>query len=94
MWFLIVFLLSLSPRLIIALMWIFSDYLGKAFDGIFWPILGFIFMPWTTLWSAYVYNNGGFTTWRRIVLIICIVADFGTNSEHAPRELPEMPTEV
>ena len=42
------------PRVAIILVVIFSDYLGRAYDGIFWPLVGFIFMPLTTLargWS-------------------------------------------
>ena len=77
MWFLIVFLLSISPRLIIFILFAFTQYLGNAFESVFWPIVGFIFMPWTTLWCAYVWNNGEFGTWRVIVLIICILADLG-----------------
>ena len=75
MWFLIVFLLSISPRLIMFILFLVTDYLGNAFDSVLWPILGFLFMPWTTLWCAYVWNNGEFGTWRIIVLIICGLAD-------------------
>jgi hypothetical protein len=77
MWFLIVFLLSISPRLIMFILFCATDYLGRAFDSVFWPVVGFLFMPWTTLWCAYAYNNDGFTTWRIIVLVICIFADLG-----------------
>jgi hypothetical protein len=75
MWFLILFLLSVSPRLVLFIMWLATDYLNHAFNEWFWPVLGFIFMPWTTLWCAYVYNNGGFTDWHIVVLIICVLSD-------------------
>ncbi|MBT5503225.1 hypothetical protein HOK15_03365 [Candidatus Falkowbacteria bacterium] len=77
MWFLIVFLLSISPRLIMFILFVATDYLGSAFDSVFWPIVGFLFMPWTTLWCAYVWNNGEFGTWRIIVLVLCVLADLG-----------------
>ena len=74
MWFLIVFLLDISPRLALVAIGVTSRYL-HVFDHGLNLILGFIFMPWTTLWCAYVYNNGGFDDWRGIVLAVCIVAD-------------------
>ena len=77
MWFALVFFLSISPRLILFLLFIITDYLGQAFDHVFWPLMGFLFMPWTTLWCAYVYNSGDFTVWRILVLIICIFSDIG-----------------
>ena len=77
MWFLIVFLLSISPRLIMFILFVATDYLGSAFDSVFCPIVGFLFMPWITLWCAYVWNNGEFGTWRIIVLVLCVLADLG-----------------
>jgi len=74
MWFLIVFLLNISPRLILVVIGVSSTYL-HVFDHGLALILGFIFMPWTTLWCAYVYNNGGFDELRAIVLVICVVTD-------------------
>ena len=74
MWFLIVFLLDISPRLVLVVIGVTSRYL-HVFDSGLCLLLGFIFMPWTTLWCAYVYNNGGFDDWRGIVLAVCIVTD-------------------
>ncbi|HCC22862.1 TPA: hypothetical protein DF272_01645 [Candidatus Falkowbacteria bacterium] len=83
MWFLILFILSISPRLILFILLVVSDYLHTAFDSVLWPLLGFFFMPWTTLWCAYVYNEGGFTTWRIMVTIITIIVDLpGWKSNH------------
>lgn len=78
MWFALVFLLSISPRLIMFIMFIVSQYLEKAYSEYYsiWPILGFLFMPWTTLWCAYVFTNGGdFSIWRIIMLILCVLSD-------------------
>lgn len=75
MWLLLLVLLNISPRLVIFILWLITNYLGQAFDGWFWPLMGFIFMPWTTLWCTYAYNNSGFTTGCIIILIICVLAD-------------------
>ncbi|MCX6780832.1 MAG: hypothetical protein NT003_01810 [Candidatus Magasanikbacteria bacterium] len=75
MWFLIVFLLGISPRIVLALLWILTNY-TRALPSALWGFVGFLFMPWTTLWCAYVYNNGAdFGPLRTIVLIICVCAD-------------------
>jgi len=39
----------LSPRLGLFLLWAFTNYVDRAFSGWFLPLLGLIFMPWTTL---------------------------------------------
>ena len=38
-----------SPRLAIFLIWLFGDRMSIAFDSFWWGLLGFIFLPWTTL---------------------------------------------
>ena len=42
----------ISPRLVIVLLWIFDDILGRAYDTWIIPFLGFFLLPWTTV--AYV----------------------------------------
>jgi hypothetical protein len=44
----------LSPRLAIFLLWIFdNDRMSAAFNSFWIALLGFIFLPWTTLaWAA------------------------------------------
>jgi hypothetical protein len=50
-------LLSLiSPRLFIAVLFLFGDYLDRGYGSWFWPTLGFFFMPWTTLAYAWAVN--------------------------------------
>ena len=39
----------LSPRLAILLLWLFTNYVDRAFSGFFLPLVGLIFLPWTTL---------------------------------------------
>lgn len=44
------------PRLVIVLVWLFSNWLDAAFDSLLWLILGFIFLPTTLLWYSVVVN--------------------------------------
>jgi hypothetical protein len=39
----------LSPRLALFLLWLFTSYVDRAFAGWLLPLLGLIFLPWTTL---------------------------------------------
>ena len=54
-----IFLLALlSPRLAIILTWLFSNIMERAYDGWLVPILGFLFLPWTMLAYAWMYDSG------------------------------------
>ena len=49
---LLALLALISPRLVLIVLWIFSNVLSRAFDSWVIPLLGFFLLPWTTL--AYV----------------------------------------
>jgi hypothetical protein len=54
----------LGPRVALLIWWIFGDRVDLAFDTWVWPLLGLIFLPWTTLayllvWSPVVGVDGG-----------------------------------
>lgn len=67
------------PRLAIILIAIFSDYIGRAFNGEWlWPVLGFFFMPYTLLAYAFAQNHGGGVHGLHLVLIIvAVLLDLG-----------------
>jgi hypothetical protein len=46
---LLVLVAMLSPRLALFLLWLFTNYVDRAFSGWFLPLLGIFFIPWTTL---------------------------------------------
>ena len=46
------------PRVILVLVWLFSDYLN-VYSSIIWIILGLIFLPLTTLAYAFALHFGG-----------------------------------
>jgi hypothetical protein len=46
----------LGPRLALFIWWVFGNKVDAAFDTWVWPLLGLIFLPWTTL--AYVLAWG------------------------------------
>ena len=46
-----------TPRFVLVLLWIFSDYVGRAYETLWVPILGFFFLPTTTLAYAWAINT-------------------------------------
>jgi hypothetical protein len=43
-----------SPRLTLLLLWLFTNYVDRAFAGWILPLLGLLFAPWTTLFYVLV----------------------------------------
>jgi len=57
---------------------IFSDYLGRAYDNWLWPVLGFFFLPLTTLTYAWAINsNGSVDGLHLVAVIIAVLVDLG-----------------
>jgi hypothetical protein len=52
-------LFAFGPRLVLALEWIFGHRIQHAFAHWWWPLLGIIFLPWTTLMYVIVWSSGG-----------------------------------
>ena len=75
---LLLILLLASPRLVLALLFFFSNYLGRAYHDVLIPILGFIFLPLTTLVYAYMVNNHIATTGINLLwLALAALVDLG-----------------
>ena len=67
-----------TPRFVIVLLWLFSDYLARAYHSWFWPTLGFVFLPTTTLGYALAVNAfDGVRGWGLVAVIVGVVIDFG-----------------
>lgn len=67
-----------TPRLVIVLLVIFSDYIGRAFEGVIIPFLGFLFLPTTTLGYAFSINeHGSVEGIYVVVMIVAVVLDLG-----------------
>lgn len=46
------------PRVALVLMFLFSNYLERAYHSVLIPLLGFILLPLTTIVYAWLVNNG------------------------------------
>jgi len=49
---------SFVPRIALLFMWIFTDLVTRAFDFFLWPLLGIVFLPFTTIMYCLVYTPG------------------------------------
>jgi hypothetical protein len=66
------------PRIALLLLFIFSNYLQRAYHGLILPLLGFLFLPLTTLAYAWMANTGQPTTGvNLLILIIAVLIDLG-----------------
>jgi hypothetical protein len=83
----IVLLLALiGPRVLLFFMWVFGTSVDNAFDSWIWPLLGFFFLPWTTImfaltWSPVVGHTGG--DW--VLIALGVVADIVSWSARSAR---------
>ena len=72
----------ITPRFILFIMWLFTDYLNTAFSSGWWGILGFLFLPTTTIAYAIAQNEfttvtGGIEAAGIIVIVLGLVIDLG-----------------
>lgn len=67
------------PRIALVLVWLFvPGYIGSAFASLLWPVLGFIFLPLTTLVYAWAINSHGSIEGLFLVaLIVAVLVDLG-----------------
>ena len=67
------------PRFVIVLLVIFSDYIGEVYQTTLWPLLGFFFMPLTTLAYAWAmhYGGGNVHGLGLAVVILAVLSDLG-----------------
>lgn len=69
-----------APRVVIVLLVLFSDYIGNAYESLLWPLVGFFFLPLTTLAYAYaIHSAGGVTGIYLVLVVIAVLIDLSSN---------------
>jgi hypothetical protein len=75
---LLVILLLAFPRIALALLFFLSNYLQRAYHGLILPLLGFVFLPLTTLAYAWMVNTRQpIEGINLLILVVAIVIDAG-----------------
>jgi len=76
----------LMPRVALVLIWLLSDYLERAFQTALWPIIGFIFLPTTTLaWAFAINAHGSVDGWYLVLVVVAVLWDLGHGGGSAAR---------
>jgi UDP-N-acetylmuramyl pentapeptide phosphotransferase/UDP-N-acetylglucosamine-1-phosphate transferase len=66
------------PRVVLALMFLLSNYLDRAYHGLLLPVLGFFFLPVTTIVYAWLVNSHRTLDGvNLLILIVAVIVDAG-----------------
>jgi len=75
---LLLILVLAFPRIVLAILFFFSNYLERAYHGFLLPLLGFLFVPLTTLAYAWMVNSHQpLEGVNLLILLIAVVVDLG-----------------
>jgi hypothetical protein len=72
----------ISPRLALVFVWLFSNWLDRAFDSWVVPLIGFFLLPWTTLAYAamWVYGHNDVHGFEWFLVILAFLADLSSHA--------------
>ena len=69
----------LAPRVVMVFIFLLTrpGWFSRAYETWYWPLLGFLFMPYLTLayMAAMLRNNGAVTGWWLALVIAAAVVD-------------------
>ena len=80
------------PRLALLFVWLFTPLIHRAFDTFLVPLIGIVFLPFTTLMYVFAYIPGiGLTGWGWVWVFLGVLLDMAaygssvaTNRERVP----------
>jgi hypothetical protein len=69
----------ITPRVVLAAIWLLTDWFNRAYETAVWPLLGWIFMPYTTAaYMAAMLNNNHHVSGLWLVLVVlAVLVDIG-----------------
>lgn len=82
---LLLVLVIISPRLAMLLLWLVTDWVDRAFNGWLIPVLGIIFLPWTTVLYTvgYVLSGDAAAPWGILGIFIGLFLDVALHARSA-----------
>lgn len=67
-----------APRFVMVVLWLFGDYLSRAYEGWVLPLVGFFVLPTSTLAYAVAENEkGGLEGWGLALVVFAALIDVG-----------------
>ena len=83
---LLVLLTLAFPRLVLLILFSLTNYLQRAYANFLWLLLGFIFLPVTTIAYAWVVNSHApFEGVYLVAMIVAVLIDLGLVGSHRVR---------
>lgn len=74
----LVILIAAFPRVALVLMFLFSNYLQRAYHNLLVPLLGFFFLPLTTIAYALMTNSRmPLEGVNLLILLVAVIIDLG-----------------
>jgi hypothetical protein len=79
---LLIILSLFVPRIVLFVIWAFTDIAKNVFEGWVWPLLGFLFLPFTTL--AFVgakcwAEDGRIDGWWIALMVVAVLLDLASS---------------
>ena len=76
---LLIIISLILPRVVAAILYFFTGWFAGVFQTWYWPLLGFICMPFTMLWYSAVQNwfGGQWGFLQIFILILAVLMDLG-----------------
>lgn len=66
------------PRVALVVIFLLTDWFSRAHDTVVWPVLGFVFMPFTTLaYTAAFAHTQDLTFGWLVAIIVGVAVDIG-----------------
>ncbi len=64
-----------APRVVMVFIWLLTPWF-RVFNTYLWPVLGFVFMPYTTLaYMGAILNTGGLRGVWVVLLVLAVLVD-------------------
>ena len=72
----------LIPRVMMFFIWVLTDWFRQAYQTTIWPLLGFFFMPYTTLayMAAMLNNNHNVSGGWLVLVVLAVLADLSQST--------------
>ncbi len=73
------------PRVVMFFIFLLTNWFSMAYQTVIWPLLGFFFMPYTTLayLGAMLNNNHQISNGWLVVIVIAVLFDLGAHERSA-----------
>ena len=67
-----------APRFVMVVLWLFTSYLSRAYEGWVLPLVGFFVLPTSTLAYAVAQNETrGLKSWGLVLVVVAVLIDAG-----------------